>query len=85
MKEVKEKAEIYSEKEMTIHKQIRIKNFVDSRLAMWEANIGESLELQVKKIEELLNNGYEFEISDSLRNDKQFQKVVSKLLTKNEK
>ena len=37
----------------------------------------------MRKIEELLNNGYQFELHESVKQDKQFQRVVSKVLTKN--
>jgi len=45
MKDVKEKAELYSDKVMNAYKIKRVKEFVESRLALWEPNVGESLEL----------------------------------------
>ena len=45
MKDVKEKAELYSDKVMNAKKIKRVKEFVESRLALWEPNVGESLEL----------------------------------------
>ena len=45
MKDVKEMADLYSEKTMNAKKLKRVKEFVESRLALWEPNVGESLEL----------------------------------------
>ncbi|CDW84993.1 UNKNOWN [Stylonychia lemnae] len=82
MKDLRENALLFGFKKMTAQKLIEIRDYVDSRMELWEPDLNQSLELQVKKIEELLNDGYTFEINDKLKNDKNFQRIVAKLLTK---
>lgn len=36
----------------------------------------------MRKIEDLLNEGYYLELDEKMKNDKQFQKMIEKLITK---
>jgi len=84
MKDLRENAVLFGFKKMTAKKLIEIKDYVDSKMELWEPDLNKSLELQVKKIEELLNDGYTFEVGEKLKSDKNFQRIVAKLLTKKE-
>lgn len=70
---------------MTARKQIEVREYVDERMKLWEPDIGRTMELQVKKIEELLNDGYYVEMDESMKNDRLLQKLLDSLITKKDR
>eukprot|EP00347_Sterkiella_histriomuscorum_P023603 403334026 len=85
MKDLKENALLMASKKMTAKKLIEIRDYVDGRIETWQPDIGKSLDLQVRKIEELLNEGYIFEVDEKIKNDEKFQRMISKIITKKDK
>ena len=45
---------------------------MDHKLALWEPDLNSSLDLQVKKLESLLENGYTFELNEPIKNTPEF-------------
>ena len=76
---------LYGEKKITAKKAIEIRNYVDGKMALWEPDPNLTPELQIRKIEELINDGFTIEFKDTFKQDKKFLRMISGLMTKDEK
>lgn len=58
MKDIKERAEIESERFMTAEQKQSVNDFVDEKTQIWKADLNKSLDLKIKAFEEMIKNGY---------------------------
>ena len=67
MKDIQENAMLYGEKKITAKKAIEIRNYVDGKMALWEPDPNLTPELQIRKMEELINDGFTIEFKDTFK------------------